>query len=75
MSGNSSRERRRATYQSGVVHSAEEAAGLEREYWSRLTPQERLTASLEMVETFLAMGGGSGAQHRLDRTATGIRRR
>jgi len=75
MVANEERDRRRATYQTGVVHSADELHQLERETWAQLTPAERLTASLELVETFLAMGERSGVAHRLDRSVTGVRRR
>src|SRR5690606_29789888 len=72
---NDNRERRRATFQGGVARSAAELRRQELEAWQHVSPEDRLTASLELVETYLSMGAGRGVEHRLDRTASGVRRR
>lgn len=75
MATNDNRERRLATYQGGVARSAAELRRQELEAWQHVSPEDRLTAVLEMVEAYLAMGAEAGVEHRLDRTATGVRRR
>jgi hypothetical protein len=68
-------EERRRTWRGGVVHSFEEMADVDLDFWLAVTPEDRLRAMWSVVEDELALQGENGPPPRLQRSVGGIRAR